>query len=78
MFAAADIAQVIGQQYSVYGPLLRGAKTVLFEGSPFQTPDAGGYWRVIERTKVKHLYTFPSAIRGIKGMDSKCLNTSHI
>lgn len=71
MFAGSDIGWVVGHQFTVYGPLLRGAKTVIFEGKPVQTPDAGTYWRVVEKAKVKHLYTAPTAIRAIRRDDSK-------
>ncbi len=71
IFAGSDIGWVVGHQFTVYGPLLRGAKSVVFEGKPVHTPDAGTYWRVVEKAKVKHLYTAPTAIRAIRREDSK-------
>lgn len=68
-WAASDIGWVVGHSYIVYGPLLRGAATVLFEGKPVQTPDAGVFWRLIERHKVKALFTAPTAIRAIRRSD---------
>ena len=59
----------MGHSYIVYGPLLRGATTVLFEGKPVGTPDAATYWRLIERHRVKVLFTAPTAIRAIKQQD---------
>jgi propionyl-CoA synthetase len=76
MFAGSDIGWVVGHQFTVYGPLLRGAKTVIFEGKPVQTPDAGTYWRVVEKAKVKHLYTAPTAIRAIRRDDREGSFTS--
>ena len=68
-WAASDIGWVVGHSYIVYGPLLRGATTVLFEGKPVGTPDAGSFWRVIEQHKVKCLFTAPTAFRAIKRED---------
>jgi propionyl-CoA synthetase len=68
-WAASDIGWVVGHSYIVYAPLLRGATTVLFEGKPVGTPDAATYWRLIERHRVKALFTAPTAIRAIKQQD---------
>ncbi len=68
-WAASDIGWVVGHSYIVYGPLLQGCTTVLFEGKPVGTPDAGTYWRVVERHRVKTLFTAPTAIRAIKRDD---------
>lgn len=68
-WAASDIGWVVGHSYIVYGPLLRGAATILFEGKPVGTPDAGVYWRLIERHQVKALFTAPTAIRAIRRSD---------
>ncbi|TIU14943.1 MAG: propionyl-CoA synthetase, partial [Mesorhizobium sp.] len=57
--------------YIVYGPLLHGCTTVMFEGKPVGTPDAGTYWRVISEHGVVALFTAPTAFRAIKGQDPK-------
>lgn len=69
-FAASDIGWVVGHSYIVYAPLLNGCTTVLFEGKPIRTPDAGTYWRIIEQHKVNHMFTAPTAIRAIKKEDN--------
>lgn len=68
-FAASDIGWVVGHSYIVYAPLLFGCTTVLFEGKPVRTPDAGVFWRMIEQHKINHLFTAPTAIRAIKKED---------
>lgn len=68
-FAASDIGWVVGHSYIVYGPLLYGCTTVLFEGKPVRTPDAGIFWRMVEQHKINHLFTAPTAIRAIKKED---------
>ena len=68
-WAAADVGWVVGHSYIVYGPLLVGATTVLYEGKPVGTPDAAGFWRVIAAHGVKALFTAPTAIRAIKKED---------
>ncbi|KAJ3088684.1 hypothetical protein HK102_008200, partial [Quaeritorhiza haematococci] len=68
-FAASDVGWVVGHSFIVYGPLLVGCTTVLFEGKPIMTPNAGTYWRMIEEYKIKVLYTAPTAIRAIKKED---------
>lgn len=68
-WAASDVGWVVGHSYIVYAPLLQGATTVLFEGKPVGTPDAGTFWRVIEEHKVETLFTAPTAFRAIKGQD---------
>ncbi len=70
-WAASDVGWVVGHSYIVYGPLLHGNTTVLFEGKPVGTPDAGTYWRVIAEHKVKALFTAPTAFRAIKREDPK-------
>ena len=62
--------QVVGSSYICYGPLLRGCTTVLYEGKPVGTPDAGEFWRVISQNRVKAMFTAPTAIRAIKAADS--------
>ncbi|MEM7704408.1 MAG: propionyl-CoA synthetase [Pseudomonadota bacterium] len=68
-WAASDIGWVVGHSYIIYAPLLRGATTVMFEGKPVGTPDAGVFWRIIERHRVKALFTAPTAIRAIRRED---------
>ncbi|MCJ1959880.1 AMP-binding protein [Novosphingobium mangrovi (ex Hu et al. 2023)] len=68
-WAASDVGWVVGHSYIVYAPLLAGATTVLFEGKPVGTPDAGTFWRVIQRHKVKTFFTAPTAIRAIRKED---------
>ena len=68
-WAASDIGWVVGHSYIVYGPLIRGATAIMFEGKPVGTPDAFSYWRLIERHKVKAMFTAPTAIRAIKQQD---------
>src|SRR5215470_2513943 len=68
-WAASDIGWVVGHSYIVYAPLLAGCTTVLYEGKPAGTPDAGAFWRVIEEHKVKTLFTAPTAFRVIKKED---------
>lgn len=69
MFTASDVGWVVGHSYIVYGPLLYGATTVLYEGKPVGTPDAGAFWRVIQQHKVSVLFTAPTAFRAIKRDD---------
>lgn len=68
-WAASDVGWVVGHSYIVYAPLLVGATTVLFEGKPVGTPDAGTFWRVIARHGVKAFFTAPTAIRAIRKED---------
>jgi propionyl-CoA synthetase len=68
-WAASDVGWVVGHSYIVYGPLLHGATTILYEGKPVGTPDAGAFWRVIEEHDVKALFTAPTAFRAIKRDD---------
>ena len=70
-WAASDIGWVVGHSYIVYAPLLHGNTTVIFEGKPVGTPDAGAFWRVISEHDVKCLFTAPTALRAIKRDDSK-------
>lgn len=65
MFCTSDIGWVVGHSYILYGPLLVGATTVLFEGKPVGTPDAGTFWRIVEEHKVNVLFTAPTALRAI-------------
>ncbi len=68
-WAASDMGWVVGHSYIVYGPLLAGATTVVYEGKPVGTPDAGAFWRVVEEHRVKVLFTAPTAIRAIRRED---------
>ena len=69
-WAASDVGWVVGHSYIVYAPLLLGCSTVLYEGKPVGTPDAGQFWRVISEYKVKTMFTAPTAIRAIKKEDA--------
>ncbi|NND91782.1 MAG: propionyl-CoA synthetase [Granulosicoccus sp.] len=68
-WAASDIGWVVGHSYIIYGPLFKGCTTVMYEGKPVGTPDAGAFWRVIEQNRVKVLFTAPTAFRAIKRVD---------
>lgn len=68
-WAASDVGWVVGHSYIVYAPLLAGCTTILFEGKPVGTPDAGVYWRVIAEHKVVALFTAPTAFRAIRKED---------
>ena len=68
-WAASDIGWVVGHSYIVYAPLLAGATSILYEGKPVGTPDAGAFWRVVSRHGVNALFTAPTAIRAIKRED---------
>lgn len=68
-WAASDVGWVVGHSYIVYAPLLQGATTILYEGKPILTPDAGAFWRVVEEYQVKSLFTAPTAYRAIKKED---------
>jgi propionyl-CoA synthetase len=68
-WAASDVGWVVGHSYIVYAPLLAGCTTVLYEGKPVGTPDAGAYWRVIGEYGVKALFTAPTGFRAVKRED---------
>jgi propionyl-CoA synthetase len=68
-WTASDVGWVVGHSYIVYAPLINGSTTVLYEGKPVGTPDAGAFWRVIEEHHVEALFTAPTAIRAIKKED---------
>lgn len=72
-WAASDVGWVVGHSYIIYGPLIHGCTSILFEGKPIRTPDAGTFWRVIESHQVKVLFTAPTAFRAIKKEDPKGL-----
>ena len=69
IFTASDVGWVVGHSYIVYAPLLAGATTVLYEGKPVGTPDAGQFWRVVAEHGVKSMFTAPTAFRAIKKED---------
>ena len=68
-WSASDIGWIVGHSYIVYAPLFKGCATVLFEGKPVGTPDAGAFWKIISDYKVKSLFTAPTAFRAIKKED---------
>jgi propionyl-CoA synthetase len=69
MWTAADVGWAVGHSYCVYGPLLVGVTSVMYEGKPVGTPDAGAFWRVMEQHGAKTLFTAPTALRAIKQQD---------
>jgi propionyl-CoA synthetase len=68
-WAASDIGWVVGHSYIVYAPLLHGCATILYEGKPIGTPDAGAFWRVVEEYKVSAFFTAPTALRAVRKED---------
>ena len=68
-WSASDIGWIVGHSYIVYAPLFKGCTTILFEGKPVGTPDAGAFWKIISDYKVKSLFTAPTAFRAIKKED---------
>jgi propionyl-CoA synthetase len=68
-WAASDVGWVVGHSYIVYAPLLAGATSIMYEGKPVGTPDAGAFWRIIQDYKVDALFTAPTAFRAIKKED---------
>lgn len=84
-FSASDIGWVVGHSYIVYAPLIYGCTTLVYEGKPVRTPDAGAFWRLIEEYRVRAFFTAPTAFRAIKkedpdgrrleGHDISCLRT---
>ncbi|MCC5856536.1 MAG: propionyl-CoA synthetase [Ectothiorhodospiraceae bacterium] len=68
-WTASDVGWVVGHSYIVYGPLIRGCTTVVYEGKPVRTPDAGAFWRVISEHRVKTFFTAPTAFRAVKKED---------
>ena len=71
MFTASDVGWVVGHSYIVYAPLIVGATTIIYEGKPVGTPDAGQFWRVIAELGAKAMFTAPTAFRAIKKEDPK-------
>lgn len=76
-WAASDVGWVVGHAYIVYAPLMHGCTTILFEGKPVGTPDAGVFWRIIEEHKVVSLFTAPTAFRAIKKEDPEGVLTKN-
>lgn len=70
-WAASDVGWVVGHSYICYGPLIHGNTTIVFEGKPVGTPDAGTFWRVISEHNVRSFFTAPTAIRAVKREDPK-------
>ncbi|WP_343501550.1 propionate-CoA ligase PrpE [Alloyangia pacifica] len=70
-WAASDVGWVVGHSYICYGPLIHGNTTIVFEGKPIGTPDAGTFWRVISEHRVKSFFTAPTAFRAVKREDPK-------
>ncbi|QGG80027.1 AMP-binding protein [Litorivicinus lipolyticus] len=68
-WAASDVGWVVGHSYIVYAPLLTGCTTLVYEGKPVRTPDAGAFWRVVEEYRVKILFAAPTAFRAIRKED---------
>ncbi len=68
-WAASDVGWVVGHSYIVYGPLIHGCTTILYEGKPVRTPDAGAFWRVIAEHRVNALFTAPTAFRAVRKED---------
>ena len=71
-WAASDVGWVVGHSYIVYGPLIKGCTTLLFEGKPVRTPDAGAFWRVLAEHRVKTFFVAPTAFRAIRKEDPRC------
>ncbi|MCU0561133.1 MAG: propionyl-CoA synthetase [Desulfobacterales bacterium] len=76
-WAASDVGWVVGHSYIVYAPLFKGCTSILYEGKPVGTPDAGAFWRVISQHKVKSLFTAPTAFRAIKREDPNAEKMKH-
>ncbi len=70
-WAASDVGWVVGHSYICYAPLVAGNTTIVFEGKPIGTPDAGTFWRIIEEHNVRSFFTAPTAIRAVKREDPK-------
>ncbi|TPV55653.1 propionyl-CoA synthetase [Aestuariibacter sp. GS-14] len=75
-WAASDVGWVVGHSYIVYGPLLHGCTTVVYEGKPVRTPDAGAFWRMVDEYKIKALFAAPTAFRAIRKEDPEAAELS--
>lgn len=71
ILTASDVGWVVGHSYIVYGPLMNGATTVLYEGKPVRTPNPGAFWRMVEEHKINVLFSAPTAFRAIRKEDPK-------
>lgn len=69
IFATSDFGWVVGHSYIVYGPLLLGGTSIIYEGKPIKTPDVSAYFKIVEKYKVDVLYSSPTAIRAIRRED---------
>ena len=76
-WAASDVGWVVGHSYIVYGPLIKGCATVLYEGKPVRTPDAGAIWRVIAEHRVRTFFVAPTAFRAVKKEDPDAALKAH-
>ncbi|WP_414830484.1 propionyl-CoA synthetase [Alteromonas sp. H39] len=76
-WAASDVGWVVGHSYIVYGPLLHGCTTVVYEGKPVRTPDSGAFWRMIEEYNIKALFAAPTAFRAIRKEDPDALQLAN-
>ena len=76
-WAASDVGWVVGHSYIVYGPLLHGCTTVVYEGKPVRTPDSGAFWRMTEEYKIKALFAAPTAFRAIRKEDPEALQLAN-
>ena len=70
-FAASDVGWVVGHSYIVYGPLMNGCTTIVYEGKPVRTPNPGAFWRIVDEYKVNILFSAPTAFRAIRREDAK-------
>lgn len=70
-FAASDVGWVVGHSYIVYGPLMNGCTTIVYEGKPVRTPNPGAFWRIVDEYKVNVLFSAPTAFRAIRREDAK-------
>lgn len=75
-WSASDVGWVVGHSYIVYGPLIHGCTTIMYEGKPIMTPDAGAFWRIIEQHSVKAIFSAPTAFRAIRREDPEGLLVS--
>lgn len=69
IFTASDIGWAVSHSFTIYGPMLIGATTILYEGKPIGTPDAGTFWRLVQEYRVKTMFTAPTAVRAIARED---------
>ena len=76
-WAASDVGWVVGHSYIVYGPLINGSTSLLYEGKPVGTPDPGAFWRVISEYKIVSLFTAPTAFRAIRKEDPQATHLAH-